>query len=86
MSDSVKLTELVRDAVDKGATTPEEIHQAVANLPLHVLEGLDLFERSVEDVRKIQDLSIGAVCALIREVNRKVTHLAWELLEPPSRA
>ena len=86
MSDSVKLTDLVHDVVGEGATTPEEIHQAVANLPLHVLEGLDLFERSVEEVQKIQDLSIGAVCALIREVNHKVTHLARELLEPPSRA
>ena len=53
MSDEQALSELVRDVVDQGATTVEEIHRAVAELPLNVLERIGLFERTAEDVRKI---------------------------------
>ena len=80
MSDNQALSDVVRDAVDKGATTAEEIHKAVASLPLNVLEQVELFETSAKEVRRIQDLSIGAVYDLIREINHQVSDLASELL------
>lgn len=81
MTDVKELTALIEDAVDKGATTVEQIHREIADLPLGVLERLGLFERSREDVRSIQDASIGAVYDVIRDVNHQVTKLAGELLD-----
>jgi hypothetical protein len=80
MTDAKELTRLVEDAVNKGATTVEEIHREIADLPLSVLESLGVAERTAADVRSIQDASIGAIYDLIRDVNQKVTQLAGELL------
>ena len=74
-----------REIVDKGATTAEEIHRAIAEMPLNVLEKLELFPLTTSEVRKIQDLSIGAIYDLIRDVNQKVAHLSADLLEQSGR-
>ncbi|MDJ0868807.1 MAG: hypothetical protein QNK03_22045 [Myxococcota bacterium] len=81
MSDERALTELIEDAVNKGATSVEEIHKRIAEMPLTVLERLGVFERTASDVKEIQETSIGAVYELIRDVNHEVAKLARELLE-----
>lgn len=81
MSDERALSELIEEMVDKGATTAEEIHRQIADLPLSVLERLGIFERTAGDVKRIQDTSIGAVYELIRNVNHEVARLAGELVE-----
>jgi len=73
------LPDLVREAVDEGATTVEEIHKSIAALPFDVLERLDGFD-ALEDLRRAQKRSIGAVYDVIRKVNHEVTRLADELL------
>ncbi len=81
MSDEKELTKVVKDLVDKGATTAEEIHRGVADLPIKVLEEMGLFEKTTQDVKKIQETSIGALYDFIRDVNHKVTGLAADVLE-----
>lgn len=81
MSDERELTQLIEDAVDQGATSVEQIHKRIADMPLTVLERLGLFERTASDVKEIQDTSIGAVYELIRDVNHEVASLARELIE-----
>jgi len=81
MSDEKALTELIEEVVDQGATTVEEIHRGIAEMPLGVLEQLGLLERTTTEVRRIQDVSLGAIYGLIRDVNHKVAGLATELLE-----
>ena len=76
-----KLADLVQREIDDGATTVEEIHKAIANLPLDILERLDVFEEMVKDVRKVQETSIGAIYDVIRRVNHEVGNYAKELLE-----
>lgn len=78
------LTQMIQELVDKGATTAEEIHRAIADLPLEVMTRNGLFEQTAADVRRIQDRSIGAVYDTIREVNHRVTELASQLLEEPA--
>ena len=73
------LTEWIQEAVDKGATSVEEIHKIIADLPLEVLQRAGLFEEAAAEVRKIQDQSIGAVYDAIREINRRVAELASDL-------
>lgn len=74
------LADLVKEAVDKGADTAEDIHRAVADLPLTVLAEIGLERGPIKEVRRIQDLSIGAVYDLIREINQQVTQLAKDIL------
>ena len=70
----------IQQAVDRGATSVEEIHKAIADLPFEVLERNGLFEETAAQVREVQARSIGAVYDTIREVNRRVGELASDLL------
>ena len=81
MADQKALSERIEEAVNEGATSAEEIHRRIADLPLTALERVGLFERTAADVRKLNEASIGAVYDLIRDVNHEVTKLAGELLE-----
>jgi hypothetical protein len=83
--DGKELAELIEGAIDRGAHSIEEIHRSIAKLPLQVMEGLGLFERTARDVERIQEESIGAVYDGIRHVNREVGRLATELLEARGR-
>ena len=74
------LTRLVQDEIDKGATTVEEIHKAIADLPLKVLEESDLLKGPAKEMRRVQDHTIGAIYDLIRDINHKVGTFASELL------
>ena len=80
MSGKKTLIGLIQDEIDKGATTVEEIHKAIADLPLKVLEESDLLKGPAKEVRRVQDHTIGAMYDLIREVNQQVGTFASELL------
>ena len=72
----------VEETVDRGATTAEEIHRAIAELPLGTLERLGVLEEAGGQVRRIHDQTVGAIYDLVRDVNHKVAHFAAELVEP----
>jgi len=74
------LTTLIQQEIDRGATTVEEIHKAIADLPLKVLEDIDLLKGPAKEVRRVQDHTLGAIYDLIREVNRQVGNFAGDLL------
>ena len=73
--------DLIQEAVDKGATSVEQIHRTIAELPLEVLENRGLLGDEGKSARKLVDSSIGAVYETIRAVNREVGELASGLLE-----
>lgn len=81
MSEEKALSERIEEAVDQGATAVEEIHRAIADMPLGVLEKLGLLERTTREVRRIQDVSLGAIYDMVRDVNHNVAGLAKELVE-----
>jgi hypothetical protein len=74
------LASLVQDAIDKGATTVEEIHKSIVDLPLRILEESELLRGPAKEVMRVQDHTIGAIYDLIRDINRRVGTLASELL------
>ena len=59
------LTRLIQDEIDKGATTVEEVHKAIADLPLKMLEQSDLLKGTAKEVKRVQDRSIGAIYDLL---------------------
>lgn len=73
--------DLIQEAVDKGATSVEQIHRAIAALPLEVLEKRGLLDDEARGARKLLDTSIGAVYDTIRAVNREVGELASGIFE-----
>ncbi len=77
---------LVQDEIEKGATTVEEIHKAIADLPLKMLEGSHLLKGPAKRVREVQDRAIGAIYDLIREITHRVGHFASELVEVARRS
>ena len=74
------LPTLVQEAIDKGATTVEEIHKSIVDLPLKVLEESNLLRGPAKAAKRVQDHTIGAIYDVIREVNQQVGTLASELL------
>ena len=74
------LAKFIQDAIDKGATTVEEVHKSIADLPLKMLEESDLLRGPAKEVQRVQDHTIGAIYDLIRDINKRVGTLASELL------
>jgi hypothetical protein len=75
-----ELVRLIEEAIKKGATTGEEITRAILDLPVKVLENIEL-EDSAQDVKKIGDRTIGSVYKLVHNINQKVADLAVDLLD-----
>jgi hypothetical protein len=79
-ADRKTMIRFVQDAIDKGATTVEEVHKAIADLPLEILERNDLLKEPAKEVKRLQDHTLGAIYDVIREINGQVGTYASELL------
>lgn len=75
-----EIAKLVEEAVDKGASTAEEIHRSIADLPITVLERLGVGDKTTQEVKQIQDTTIGAVYELVRDINHNVAGLAADII------
>ena len=76
-----EIRNVVKNAIDQGATNVEQVHQTVAKLPLKYLERIEKIEDGAKDVRNVQEKTIGYVYDLIRNVNDKVSDIAKEILD-----
>ena len=76
-----RLTRLVQDAIDRGATTIEETHKSIANLPIRVLEESDLLREPAKKVRDLQNRTIGSIYDVIRKINQQIGNVASEVLD-----
>ena len=81
MSKLRKLKDLVQEAVDKGATSVEDVHKAIAALPLDVLEGIESLEEPAQSIKDVQQKTIGGVYDIIRKVNDKVSEIAGDIID-----
>jgi hypothetical protein len=82
MSESKGLRALVHEAVEKGATSAEDIHRSIAALPLNlkVLDEVGIFPEVTKEVGRIQDRSIGAVYDLVRRINERIDEVTTDIL------
>lgn len=80
------MKDLVQQAIDKGATSVEEVHQAIARMPIDVLEriapGLPLTKTTAD----VQEKTIGAMYEMIRVVNRRAAEIAGDLFAASAKA
>jgi len=75
------IKDLIQEAVDKGATTVEQIHKLVADLPFSVLEQRGLLDDTAEAVRDTSARTIGNVYDAIRRINREIGEMASHVIE-----
>jgi hypothetical protein len=75
------LKDLIQEAVDRGATSVEQIHQSIADLPFEMLERLDLLEPEGAELRETKSRTIGVVYDAIRRINREVGQLISDQFE-----
>ena len=75
-----RIQALVEEAIDHGASTVGEIHQAVAAAPLEALRQIEPLSDAAETAQDLASRSIGAVYDTIRQVNEQVGILAEQLL------
>ena len=80
------LQELVQDAIDKGATTVEEVHRSIAGLPFDQLQKISFLETQSQKARELTEQSIGAVYDSIRTLNQRAGQIARELLAKLDRS
>lgn len=83
------LKDLIQEAVDRGATSVEQIHQAIADLPFEMLEQRGLLDADGVEFREEKTRTIGFVYDAIRRINREVGDLIsdqFENLENSSHA
>jgi hypothetical protein len=83
------LKDLIQEAVDRGATSVEEIHQSIADLPFEMLEQWGVLDPDGVELREKKTRTIGVVYEAIRRINREVGELIsdqFENLENSSHA
>lgn len=79
------LTEMIEDAVTRGATTVEEIHKSIADLPLKLLEETEFFRKPAREVRHAQDRALSAIYDVVRDTSHRVAKLVSDLIDRQSR-
>jgi hypothetical protein len=75
MTTRKNLVTTIHDAIDTVATTVEDVHKQVADVPLEVLGEITSLTDTLDEVRAMQARSIAAVYGLVRAVNGGVRRL-----------
>jgi len=76
----VELQKTVQDAIDKGATSVEQVHKQIASMPLDYLARIAALEGPANQVKEFQNNTIGSIYQVIHNVNNKAGEIAKELL------
>ncbi|GAC1620442.1 MAG: hypothetical protein NVS9B10_02140 [Nevskia sp.] len=75
------LKDFVQEAVDRGATSIESIHQYIADLPFEALEATGLLDRDKSTLRSKHQRTIGMVYGAIRRINHDIGQLISDQFE-----
>jgi hypothetical protein len=81
VADVTEIQKTVKDAIDKGATSVEQVHRSIAKMPIKYLAKIDGVKSAAKDAGDIQDKTIGYVYDLIQTVNDNVYSIANDILE-----
>lgn len=75
------LKDTIQDAVDRGASSVEQVHQSIAELPFEALEKSGLMKQDRFGLRDRQRRTIGMVYNAIRTINAQVGALISDQFE-----
>ncbi|AKF85468.1 hypothetical protein SAMN05443572_111235 [Myxococcus fulvus] len=81
--------DLVRDAVEQGATAVERIHRSSAAKPFQVLRFIPALDAPVGVLQSLQDTALAGTYGMVRWVNRAVDgtlDVALDLVEHHQRS
>lgn len=81
MADISEIQALVKDAVEKGANSVEDVHQAIAKMPLKYLQKIEKIKKPAGELIEVQEKTIGYVYDLIHNINTKVDDIAKDILK-----
>jgi hypothetical protein len=81
VADVTEIQKAVKDAIDKGATSVEQVHRSIAKMPLKYLAKIEGVKSAAKDAGDIQDKTIGHVYDLINTVNDNVSSIASDILK-----
>jgi hypothetical protein len=81
MTNLIKLKDMVQEFIDKGATSVEQIHKSIANMPFESLTKIEPIEEAAKSVKDIHDNTVGGVYNTIRKINEEVGKLASDLID-----
>ena len=66
------IKDLVQQAIDRGATSVEQVHQYVADLPFEALERAGVLDDKAGALREKKTRTIGMVYDAIRRINQQI--------------
>ena len=75
------LKDMIQEAIDRGASSVEQVHQYVAELPLDALEKAGLLDDERLKLKAKQRHTIGMVYDAIRRINREIGQLISDQFE-----
>ncbi|MBA4285147.1 MAG: hypothetical protein C0434_06400 [Xanthomonadaceae bacterium] len=75
------LKDFIQEAVDRGATSVQAVHQYIADLPFEALEQTGLISEEKAGLRQKHRQSIGVVYDAIRRINREIGQLISDQFE-----
>ena len=75
------LKDFIQEAVDRGATSVQAVHQYIADLPFEALEQTGLISEEKAGLRQKHQQTIGVVYDAIRRINREIGQLISDQFE-----
>lgn len=75
------LKDFIQEAVDRGATSVQAVHEYIADLPFEALEQTGLLTEDKSGLRQKQQQTIGVVYDAIRRINREIGQLISDQFE-----
>jgi hypothetical protein len=79
---TTKSPQTVHDTIDDITTTVEDMHRAIAALPLEVLAVVPPLHDAMKSLRGLQERSIHSIYGMVRDFN----HSVRDLVEGETRA
>ena len=73
--------DLIQQAVDKGATSVEQIHNTIVDVPLDVMTKLGIMEGTAQTVKHVHKQTVGSIYNAIRKINKHVGNMANDIFE-----
>ena len=80
-ADLTEIQKAVKDAINKGAKSVEDVHRSIAKMPLKYLAKIEGVKSAAKDAGDIQNKTIGQVYDLNRTVNDNVYSIASDILK-----